>query len=283
VSCGVPAPTSATAAAPAGAGQGDAFSTPAAAEKTVWKLLNADRAHAGLPALAWDDKLAAVARGHSADMQAHGFFGHVSPTTGTAADRTRRAGIDALLILENVARAFTPGEAERGLMNSPGHRANILNRDATHVGVGVVFDPGSREILVTQLFSKPPEPYDAHTVDELRRGIAELRRARKLRPLGSDAGLDHLAQDAARQQAHSGMSAAQAGKRIEAGLAAAAGRWSAVRSVFAVVGAASQVVGSLAGALGDGSVTDFGIGVEPGRRKDGGGALYVVIVLATRR
>ncbi len=281
--CGAAAPSTAAAAAPAGAGADAGFTTTAAAEQTIWKLLNADRARAGLPALAWDDKLAAVGRAHSADMQAHGFFGHVSPTTGTAADRTRRAGIDAMLILENVARAFTPGEAERGLMNSPGHRANILNRDATRVGVGVVFDPGSREILVTQLFSKPPERFDAHTVDELRRAIADVRRAHQRKPLERDAELDQLAQNAAREQARNGLSATQAGKMIELGLAHAADHWSAVRSLFAVVAGASQVAGSLENALADPTVTHVGLGVEPGRRKDGGSGLYVVVVLATRR
>src|SRR5262249_44942171 len=159
------------------------FTTAPAAEQAVWKLLNADRAHAGLPALAWDAQLAGIARGHSADMQAHGFFGHISPTTGSAADRARKAGVGAMLILENVARAFTAGEAERGLMNSPGHRANILNREATRVGVGVVFDPAAHEILVTQMFSRPPQKYDAHTADELRHGLVSARKARKLRPL----------------------------------------------------------------------------------------------------
>lgn len=280
--CGVAAPATASAAAPPRAGKDEAFTTAAAAEQTIWKLLNADRARAGLAPLWWDAALAAVARGHSADMQAHGFFGHVSPTTGSAADRARKAGVDAMLILENVARAFTPAEAERGLMNSPGHRANILNREATHVGVGVVFDPASREILVTQLFSRPPEKFDAHTVGELRRGIVEVRRAHKLRPLAADALLDQLAGNAAREQAHHGMSAAQAGKLIEVGLGASAGRWSAVRSLFAVAAGASQVVGSLDKALADPSVTHVGLGVEPGKR-DGGSVLFVVIVLATGR
>lgn len=281
--CGVTPPMTVAAAAPPGAGKDEAFTTTGAAEQSVWKLLNADRAHAHLPPLAWDGELAAVARGHSADMQAHGFFGHVSPTTGSAADCTRKAGVDAMLILENVARAFSAGEAERGLMNSPGHRANILNREATRVGVGVVFDPSAREILVTQLFSRPPEKFDAHTTDDLRRGIAGLRHTRKLPALERDSQLDELAQSAAREQAHAGMSATEAGRRIENGLVAQPGRWSAVRSLFAVVAAGSQVVDSLKDSLGDASVTHFGLGVEPGRRKDGGSGLFVVIVLATRR
>jgi hypothetical protein len=61
------------------------------AEKALLSLLNADRQRASLPPLELDAKLAEVARGHSADMLAHGFVGHVSPSTGSAADRTRRA------------------------------------------------------------------------------------------------------------------------------------------------------------------------------------------------
>jgi uncharacterized protein YkwD len=148
--CGTAAPTTVMTAAPAGGAAEAPFTTAAQAEQAVWKLLNADRARAGLPSLAWDARLADVARAHSADMHAHNFFGHVSPTTGTAADRVRKAGLDALVIQENVARASTAGEAERGLMNSPGHRANILSREATRVGVGIVAnDVGGRPSTTT--------------------------------------------------------------------------------------------------------------------------------------
>jgi uncharacterized protein YkwD len=280
--CGAPAPMSAATAAPAGPSGDDRFTTTPAAEQSIWKLLNADRAHAGLPPLAWDAQLAGVARGHSADMQAHKFFGHISPSTGSAADRARKANVDAMLILENVARAFTPGEAERGLMNSPGHRANILSKEAARVGVGVVYDPLSREILVTQLFSRPPQKFDAHTADELRRGLVDARRARKLRPLERDAPLDELAHSTAQLIAQHGMSTAEAGRRIDEALSSQ-GHWSGGRTIFAVVATAAQAVESMGNAIGDANVTHVGVGVEPGRRKEGGSALFVVIVLATRR
>lgn len=283
VYCGVPAPTTVRAAAPATTGGDDRFTTTDAAEHAIHRLLNNDRARAGLPPLSWNGKLADVARAHSADMAAHGFFGHVSPTTGTAADRARRAGVDAMLILENLARAVTPAEAERGLMNSPGHRANILSREATEVGVGVVVDPATHELLVTQLFARPPERFSPRTVDELRADVAALRRKSRVRPLERDAGLDELAQTTAYHMAHDGMSAQQAGHRIEEALGREGARFSSVRSLFAVVASADQVAESLARALGDGSITTAGFGVEPGRRKDGGSGLYVVIVLATKR
>ncbi len=281
--CGVAAATTAQAAAPAHAGKDEPFTTTAAAEQSVYKLLNGDRARAGLPPVAWDETLAAVARAHSGDMRDHHFFGHVSPTTGNAADRARKAGVDAMLILENVARAFSPSEAERGLMNSPGHRANILSREATRVGIGIVVDPGDKELLVTQLFARPPEAFDAHTVDELRRGIAELRRTRRLSPLERDAALDELAQSTANEQARHGMSAQQAGKRVDGALQEQWERWKTGHAVFAVTAAVSQLMESIGGALADGSATHVGVGVAPGRRKDGGSGLYVVIVLATRR
>jgi len=281
--CGMSAPSTARAAAPAGSGKDELFSTAPAAEQQVFKLLNADRAHAGLPPLAWDAQLATVARGHSADMQAHNFFGHISPTTGSAADRAKRANVDAMLILENVARAFNAGEAERGLMNSPGHRANILNREATRVGVGVVYDPATKEILVTQMFSRPPQKLDAHTIDELRRGIADARRQRRQRPLEADGALDELAGSTAREIAQHGMSTTIAGRRIDEALTRQ-DRWRGGRTVFAVVSTAAQAVESLGNALADATVTHVGIGLASGKRKEGGGSgLYVVIVLATAR
>lgn len=281
--CGVAPPMTPQAAAPARTGKNEPFTTAAAAERSVWKLLNADRARAGLPPLAWDDKLADVARSHSEDMLAHHFFGHVSPTTGNAGDRVRKARIDTMLVLENVARAFSTTEAERGLMNSPGHRANILNREATRVGVGVVLDPSDKEILVTQLFARPPEAFDAHTVDELRRGIVELRRARKLPPLERDPWLDELARTTAVEEVRHAMSSAQAGKRVDAALQEQSQRWRAGHAIFAVTAAVSQLIDSIGAALADREATHVGVGIEPGPRKDGGSGLYVVIVLATRR
>lgn len=277
VACGVAAPTAVRSVS---AEEEEGFEPPAAAEQTIFRLLNADRARAGLPPLGWSDRLAEVARGHSADMAGHGFFGHRSPTTGTAADRARRAHLDAMLILENVARAPTPREAERGLMNSPGHRANILSPEATEVGVGVVLSP-ERALLVTQLFARPPERYDAHTVDELRGEVVALRRSRHVAPLTRSARLDQLAQAAALNLAARRLSTQKAGKQIGAALAKAP--FDAVRCLFAVASSATQLVDSLGDKLADPAVTVAGLGVAPGQRPEGGSALFVVIVLATAR
>lgn len=281
--CGVRAPATVKGIAPVGGAGGEGWTPAAAAEPAMWKLLNADRGRAGLPPLAWDDQLAAVARAHSADMNAHNFFGHVSPTTGSTGERARKAGVDATLLLENVARAFSPGEAERGLMNSPGHRANILNRSVTRVGIGIVADEAAHELLVTQLFARPPEKFGAGVGDELLRSVAALRHAQRLRPIERDAALDQLASSTAREIVQHGLSTADAGKRIGDAIQAQADRWQGAHSLFAVVDHVAQVAESLKTALSDAGVTHVGVGAEPGRRKEGTSALYVVIILATRR
>jgi uncharacterized protein YkwD len=280
--CGVPAARSLRELVPV-ADADDGGGSPAQAERKVWTLLNADRARAGLPALAWDDALAAVARGHSADMAAHGFFGHLSPTTGAAADRVRKAGIDAMVVMENLARAFSPGEAERSLMSSPGHRANILNREATRVGIGVVADPRAPGLLVTQLFSRPPEPFAAGTIGELRKQLAKVRAGKRRPPLEPDDALDQLAQTTARAVARREMSTALAGRRIDDALDKSGDHWGQGRTIFAIGSEVAQIGGSLGDVLADPSVTHVGLGVEPTKRPDGGSAVQVVIILATKR
>lgn len=126
---------------------------PAEAEQDLLCLINEDRAAAGLGPLGWDNRLAAIARSHSRDMAQHHFVAHVSPTTGDSSARVEAAGLRFPLILENVGQVGTVAQAHQGFMNSPGHRANILNPRVTHVGLGVVVTPTMPQtILVTELF-----------------------------------------------------------------------------------------------------------------------------------
>jgi uncharacterized protein YkwD len=280
--CGQKAPHTLREVAPPG-GHDEESATPNAAEQTAFRLLNADRAHAGLPPLVWDEALANVARGHSVDMMTHDFFGHISPTTGSAQDRVRKAGVDAQLLLENVARAFTAGESERGLMSSPGHRANILNPDVTHVGIGVAIEKDSHELLLTQLFSLPPEQFGAHSIDDVRHQMDELRRTRKLTPLVHEPSFDALAQAMATQLATGKMTSADVSKHIGDTIGKDAARWKEVRSMVAVVGSPSQVVPTAKDTLADSSITHVGVGIERGPRREGGHGLYVVIILVTHR
>lgn len=120
-------------------------------EQRMLELVNQARAAQGLPPLAVDMRLVETARLKSRDMVEKGYFGHVSPTYGTVADMWRRAGIAFAAGGENIAGAPTVEMAFQNLMNSPGHRANILNPAYTHIGIGVV-DGGPYGKMITQQF-----------------------------------------------------------------------------------------------------------------------------------
>ena len=122
-----------------------------ALEREMLRLVNEERARAGLQVLAPDPELREVARRHSADMFARGYFAHVSPEGQTPFDRISDAGIPYLTAGENLALAPTLPLAHTGLMDSPGHRANILRPQFGRAGIGIL-DGGVRGVMVTQLF-----------------------------------------------------------------------------------------------------------------------------------
>lgn len=123
-----------------------------ALEEQMLALVNKERRAAGLRPLVMDKKLTMAAREHSADMLARGYFSHYSPEGKTAFDRLRTNRIAFLAAGENLAFAPTVKVAHTGLMNSPGHRANILRPVFGKVGIGIM-DAGVRGIMVTQKFS----------------------------------------------------------------------------------------------------------------------------------
>jgi uncharacterized protein YkwD len=130
----------------------------AEAERELLVLVNRDRVAAGLPELTRDSRLQEIARGHSREMARTGDVVHVSDKSGGAADRVRAAHISPAprTLAENVGRAFSTVEVENGFMGSPSHRANILNPDMTHVGIGVVVgqaEGGVVPLFFTQLFA----------------------------------------------------------------------------------------------------------------------------------
>ncbi|WP_407697595.1 CAP domain-containing protein [Streptomyces corynorhini] len=100
-------------------------------------LTNAERAAAGLRPLADDARLAAAAQGHCADMADRAFYAHTSPEGHRPWDRAAAAGAAHRGVGENIACGQrTAREVVRGWMDSPGHRANILAPDFTHLGTG---------------------------------------------------------------------------------------------------------------------------------------------------
>ncbi len=120
-------------------------------EAEMLRLINHERARIGLAPLAADAELTAVARSHSADMLRRGYFAHTSPEGRSPFDRIDAAGIRYRTAGENLALAPTLEMAHTGLMNSPGHRANILRPEFGRVGIGIL-DAGVRGLMVTQNF-----------------------------------------------------------------------------------------------------------------------------------
>ncbi len=127
------------------------FSPDPVAEQHMLALVNGERTKRGLRALRMDAALVALARAHSADMLRRGYFSHVTPDGLSPADRAAAAGIDYLILGENIAYAPDVDIAHTGLMNSPPHRANILSREFSRVGIGIE-DAGLYGIMVTQDF-----------------------------------------------------------------------------------------------------------------------------------
>lgn len=124
------------------------------AEAEMLRLLNAERTSRGLAALELDPRLVPIARQHSEEMFRLKYFGHQSPVSGSPFDRIAAAKIGYSRAGENLAYAQSVAVAHRGLMDSEGHRENILRPEFTRVGVGVV-SAGSYGRMFTQLFLTP--------------------------------------------------------------------------------------------------------------------------------
>ncbi len=107
-------------------------------EDRMLQMVNDEREKAGLKPLVMDEELRKVARAHSLEMFQMGYFAHNSPVSGTPFDRMRKAEITFGVAGENLAYAPNVQIAHEGLMNSPGHRANILRPEFRKVGIGII-------------------------------------------------------------------------------------------------------------------------------------------------
>ena len=108
-------------------------------EQEVIRLVNEIRAENGLKTLTYDWELSRVARYKTQDMKDNKYFSHTSPVYGTPFQMIRNFGISFRSAGENIAKGYTtPQAVVNGWMNSSGHRANILNANYTHIGVGYV-------------------------------------------------------------------------------------------------------------------------------------------------
>jgi len=121
-------------------------------ESEMLKLVNRERSKRGLKPLIADANLTNLARRQSQDMFVRGYFAHVNPDGKDPFDRMNSSNIRFISAGENLALAQTVEIAHTNLMNSPGHRANILNPDFGHVGIGIM-DGGFHGLMISQEFT----------------------------------------------------------------------------------------------------------------------------------
>lgn len=124
-------------------------------ENEVIRLVNVERAKAGLQQLTQNWQLSRVARYKSQDMIDKGYFAHNSPTYGSPFKMMESFGLRYSAAGENIAMGQqSPSQVMNAWMNSPGHRSNILSPSFTQIGVGLAKDKNGR-MYWTQMFIKP--------------------------------------------------------------------------------------------------------------------------------
>lgn len=128
------------------------LSTDEISEVVMFKLMNKERRKFGKKELKWRPELLSAARTHATDMWEREYFGHISPIGEDVGNRLQDREIDYALAGENLALAPTVETAHEGLMNSEGHRENILKEDFEQVGIGVI-DNGVYGKMFVQIFT----------------------------------------------------------------------------------------------------------------------------------
>lgn len=124
--------------------------TGTADEMLMLDLVNQERKKAGLKPFKFNMDLTKVARIKSQDFIDNDYFDHESPVYGSPSDMMKQFGITFGVWAENLARHPSVESAHQGLMNSPGHRANILNPNLSEIGIGIKVNSGS--YYITQMF-----------------------------------------------------------------------------------------------------------------------------------
>lgn len=139
-----------------GAGTGLAAMTPTeqAGADAIFTLVNQERAKAGLAPLVLDTIATRTAYDHALDMRMRGYFDHDTPEGMTPGQRLAGAGCMFRDWAENIAEGDpTPADVMLDWMNSPEHRANMMNSQFTHMGIGVCFS-GSTPYWVEDFVAK---------------------------------------------------------------------------------------------------------------------------------
>jgi len=145
-------------------------------EKLLFDALNRERTERKLRPLKWDDALARAARKHADLMAEQDLLEHQLRGEADLATRAREAGASFSHITENIAIGQDVEKLHEGWMQSPGHRANILDEAADCVGIAVV--EGEVEFYAVEDFERNVVPL---SIDEQEKRVKEILLARGLR------------------------------------------------------------------------------------------------------
>lgn len=130
----------------------DKLSVDGISEAKMFEMVNDERSKRGIVKLTWDSTIVPVARDYATDMWKRSYFSHYSPEGKDVGDRLTAAKIKYRVAGENLALAPTLNIAHNGLMNSEGHRENILSPDFKKIGIGVI-DNGVYGKIFVQIFT----------------------------------------------------------------------------------------------------------------------------------
>ena len=164
------------------------------AEQQLFTLLNIERENAGVQDLRWEPKLAQAAQAHAVKLADHKELSHRFWGEPELDQRLGATGTRFNAVAENVALAETVEEAHLALMNSPGHRANIMNPKYNAVGIAV--EQRGASLYVTQDFARV---LPAYSEQQFREGVVaafnRLRHKHRMGPVNAhlDSRLDHQA------------------------------------------------------------------------------------------
>jgi uncharacterized protein YkwD len=106
-------------------------------ERDLFDYANHERSAQGLPALRWNNALAAAARKHAAVMAQNGSLSHQFPGEASLPGRAGQSGAHFVWLAENVAEGPSAKIIHAEWVKSPHHRANLLDRDMDSIGIAV--------------------------------------------------------------------------------------------------------------------------------------------------
>lgn len=166
--------------------------------RRLLELVNAERERQGAGVLAWDDAVAGVALRHAQLMVERAELSHQFPGEPKLRDRLSAAGLKFNDDAENVAYDSNVEEAHARLMESPGHRRNILNPRFDAAGFAVL-RKGARVYVVENFIRRIPDLSDAETAARVLAAYNSARKAIGMKALEQQADLHEVACGMARQ------------------------------------------------------------------------------------